>query len=41
MADGVGSKCAEALEEALAEVAELPSFPGDATTACRAESRQE
>jgi hypothetical protein len=38
LADGVGSKCATALEEALAEPGQIPSFPGDATAACRAES---
>lgn len=40
-ADGVGSKCAEAVEEAIAEPEALPDFPGDATVACRAESRQQ
>jgi hypothetical protein len=41
MADGVGDKCAEAIEEAIAEPGQISSFPGDATAACRAESRQE
>jgi hypothetical protein len=39
MADGVGGKCTAALEEALSEPIQIPSFPGDATAACRAESR--
>jgi hypothetical protein len=41
MAGGVGSKCAEAVEEAIAEPEALPNFPGDATAGCRAESRQQ
>jgi hypothetical protein len=41
LADGVGSECAAALEEALAESFATPLFPGDATVACRAESRGE
>lgn len=39
MADGVGSECTAALEEALAEPTQIPSFPGSAAAACRAESR--
>jgi hypothetical protein len=39
MANGVGGECAAALEEALVEPSQIPSFPGDATVACRAESR--
>jgi hypothetical protein len=39
LAGGVGSDCADALEEAMAESQTIPLFPGDATAACRAESR--
>lgn len=39
MANGVGSNCAAALEEAIAEPVQIPSFPGEATAACRTESR--
>jgi hypothetical protein len=39
MADGVGSECTAALEEALAEPTQIPYFPGSAAAACRAESR--
>jgi hypothetical protein len=38
MASGVDGKCAAALEEGLAEPAQIPSFPGHATIACRDES---
>lgn len=38
MAKGVGSECAAALEEALAEPVQIPVSPGEPTTACRAES---
>ncbi|HEX3448736.1 MAG TPA: hypothetical protein VHS97_10815 [Isosphaeraceae bacterium] len=41
MADGVGSECTAALEEALVEPAQIPSFPGPAAAACRAESRDD
>jgi hypothetical protein len=39
LAAGVGSECAEALEAAVAEAFEIPLFQGEATEACRAESR--
>jgi hypothetical protein len=39
MAEGVGSECKAALEEAVAEPTQIPSFPGSATAACRSESR--
>jgi hypothetical protein len=39
MTEGVGSKYSAALEEALAESTQIPSFLGSATAACRAESR--
>lgn len=39
IAEGVGSECKAALEEALAEPTQIPSFGGSAAAACRAESR--
>jgi hypothetical protein len=39
-ANGVGSRCAEAVEEALAEALEITFFPGEATMVCRVESRE-
>jgi hypothetical protein len=36
---GVGPECADALEATLSTM-DVPAFPGEATAACRAESRQ-
>lgn len=40
-ADGVGKKCEEALDEALATIPSISSFPGGTTAECRADSRAE
>jgi hypothetical protein len=40
-ADGVGKKCEEALDEALATITSISSFPGGTTAECRADSRGE
>lgn len=37
---GVGPKCAKALEETESAIYFVPEFPGEATMACRSESRQ-
>ena len=39
LASGVGSECADALKEAVAEIPAVPLFSGEATAACRAEFR--
>jgi hypothetical protein len=38
---GVGTKCAEELEDTQSLMTEVPYFPGDATEVCRAESQQQ
>lgn len=38
-ADGVGKKCEEALDEALATITSISSFPGGTAAECRADSR--
>jgi hypothetical protein len=40
-ADGVGKKCEDALDEALATITSISSFPGGTTSECRADSRGE
>lgn len=40
-ADGVGTKCEEALDEALGTITSISSFPGGTTAECRADSRGE
>lgn len=37
---GVGPECAEALEDALAASNSIPSFPGETSAICRAESQK-
>lgn len=41
MAKGVGSGCAAAVEESLAEPSQIPYFPAGASAACLAESRDD
>jgi hypothetical protein len=35
---GLGSKCAESVEDAIASIPSVPSFAGETTAACRADS---
>jgi hypothetical protein len=37
---GVGSKCADQLEEALSTMNSVPAFPGGTSSICRAESQE-
>lgn len=41
LAAGVGSECEEALKAVVAESSQVPLFEGEATEACRAESRSD